>query len=178
MEIAKDQPGVSQKPRQTSALFDENYLQALARGDPEAEDFLVAHFSGAVRLKLRGRLRSISLVQDAHKETFLRVLRYFRQGKTLDNPAGLPDFVRTVCHNVELEFLRSHIEQRRNLVITVLSDMPEKDRELLCLVWLDEKDKDAACRELGVDRNYLRLLLQRARNRFRKRTVFKTSRED
>jgi RNA polymerase sigma-70 factor, ECF subfamily len=176
----------------TEPLFDENYLQALARRDADAENFLVAHFSRPVQLKLRHGLRSVELAQDAHQETFLRVLRYFHQGKTLENPASLPGFVFSVCRNVSLEFLRSHTrhsqmpengpetmdpgrgpeaqavtEERRKMVAQVLSEMPEKDRILLRRVCLDEEDKDTVCREYDVDRNYLRVLLHRARNRFR-----------
>jgi RNA polymerase sigma-70 factor, ECF subfamily len=176
----------------TEPLFDENYLQALARRDADAENFLVAHFSRPVQLKLRHCLRSAELAQDAHQETFLRVLRYFHQGKTLDNPGSLPGFVFSVCRNVALEFLRSHTrqsqmpengpetmdpgcgpeaqavtEERRKMVAQVLIEMPEKDRILLRRVCLDEEDKDAVCREYEVDRNYLRVLLHRARNRFR-----------
>src|SRR6266704_6664313 len=92
----------------TEPLFDEIYLKALANRDPEAENFLIAHFSRPVQLKLRVRLRSADLVQDAFQETFLRVLRYFHSGKMLDNPASLPGFVHSVCHNISLEFLRSH----------------------------------------------------------------------
>jgi RNA polymerase sigma-70 factor (ECF subfamily) len=53
------------------------------------------------------------------------------------------------------------------MVSQVLSEMPEKDRILLRRVCLDEEDKDSVCREYQVDRNYLRVLLHRARNRFR-----------
>ena len=45
--------------------------------------------------------------------------------------------------------------------------MNEKDRQLLRRVFLDEEDKDQVCREFQVDRNYLRVLLHRARLRFR-----------
>ena len=39
------------------------------------------------------------------------------------------------------------------------------------LRWLffDERDKDGICRELNVDRNYLRVLVHRAKMRFRER---------
>jgi RNA polymerase sigma-70 factor (ECF subfamily) len=176
----------------TEPLFDQNYLCALARRDAEAENFLIAHFTRPIQLKLRARLRSAELVQDAQQETFLRVLRYFHSGKVLDNPASLPGFVHAVCHNVALEFLRSHTrhsqmpenapetvdpgggpeamaatEERRKMVAQVMNGMPEKDRELLRRVCLDEEDKDAVCREFKVDRSYLRVLLHRARNRFR-----------
>jgi len=187
-------PGLicSIQQRVTEPLFDEQFLRALASRDADAENFLVEHFSRPVRLKLRARLRSPELVQDACQETFLRVFRYFSSGKTLDNPASLPGFIHSVCHNISLEFLRSHMrhnqipenapevedpgqgpetiavtEERRNLVGKVLSEMPEKDRQLIRRVCLDEEDKDAVCREFQVDRNYLRVLLHRARNRFR-----------
>jgi RNA polymerase sigma-70 factor (ECF subfamily) len=173
-------------------LFDENYLKALRDRDPDAENFLIAYFSRPVQLKLRARLRSPDLIQDASQETFLRVIRYFSSGKTLDNPASLPGFVHSVCHNVALELLRSHTRQaqlpenapdavdfspgpdgqldscrRRELVARVLAEMSEKDRELLRRVCLDEQDKDLVCSEFHVDRGYLRVLLHRARNRFR-----------
>jgi RNA polymerase sigma factor (sigma-70 family) len=137
-------------------------------------------------------LRSADLIQDARQETLLRVLRYFHQGKTLDNPHSLPGFVHSVCHNVALEFLRSHTrhpqmpengpdtvdpgcgpeaqamtEERRKMVEQVLSEMPEKDRILIRRVCLDEEDKDKVCEEFQVDRDYLRVLLYRARIRFR-----------
>jgi len=173
-------------------LFDENYLRALAARDPEAENFFVEYFTRPVRSKLRARLRSQDLVRDASQETFLRVFRYFQSGKTLDNPASLPGFVHTVCHNVSLEFLRSFTRhsqmpenapetedptsgpealaatsERSRLVTRVLEEIPEKDRQLIRRVCLDEEDKDAVCREFNVDRAYLRVLLHRARIRFR-----------
>jgi RNA polymerase sigma-70 factor (ECF subfamily) len=45
--------------------------------------------------------------------------------------------------------------------------MNEKDRQLLRRVFLEEEDKDQVCREFQIDRNYLRVLLHRARLRFR-----------
>ena len=173
-------------------VFDANYLSALRDRDRDAEDLLISHFSRPVQLKLRARLRSPELVEDAYQETFLRVLKYFRSGKTLDNPASLPGFVHSVCHNISLEFLRAHTrhdqmdcdftepadsrlnpegtlvnEERKKLVAQVLDEMTEKDRTLLRRLFLDEEDKDVVCREFHVDRAYLRVLVHRARNRFR-----------
>jgi RNA polymerase sigma-70 factor (ECF subfamily) len=173
-------------------LFDDNYLCALRDRNPDAENFLISHFSRPVQLKLRARLRSPDLVQDADQETFLRVLKYFRSGKTLDNPASLPGFVHSVCHNISLEFLRAHTrhdqmapalpdpedprltpesrmvtEERKELVAKVLEEMPERDRLLLRRVFLDEEDKDVVCQEFHVDRAYLRVLVHRARVRFK-----------
>lgn len=173
-------------------VFDEKYLSALRDRDRAAEDLLISHFSRPVRLKLRMRLRSPDLAEDAYQETFLRVLKYFRSGKTLESPASLPGFVHSVCHHIALEFLRAHTrhdqmdtdykepadarlnpegrmvsEDRKKLVTTVLDEMVEKDRTLLRRLFIDEEDKDVVCREFQVDRAYLRVLVHRAQNRFR-----------
>jgi RNA polymerase sigma-70 factor, ECF subfamily len=143
-------------------------------------------------VKLQTRLRSPELAQDARQETFLRVLAYFHSGKTLDNPASLPGFVHAVCHNVALEFLRSHTRhdqlpenapepldpsddpedqmvsaERKEIVRRLLGELTVKDRDLLRRVLLEEEDKDAISKEYGVDRGYLRVLLHRARLRFK-----------
>jgi RNA polymerase sigma-70 factor (ECF subfamily) len=58
-------------------------------------------------------------------------------------------------------------DERKEQVRAVLNEMNEKDRELLKAVFLQEQDKDQVCREFGVNRAYLRVLLHRARGRFR-----------
>lgn len=175
-----------------SLPFDENYLHALKDGNKAAENHLIFHFSRSVRLKLQARLRSPELVLDARQETFLRVLTYFRSGKTLERPASLPGFVHTVCHNVALEFLRAHTRhiqvaenapepadfasdpesmavttERKQLIRELLRELTEIDRELLRRVVLEEEDRDVICREFHVNRAYLRVLLCRARIRFK-----------
>ena len=173
-------------------MFDETYLGALKDRKPYAEDHLVSYFSRPVQAKLRAQLRSPELVQDACQETFLRVLSYFRAGKTLDNPASLPGFVHRVSHNVALEFLRAHTRhqqvpedfpepadsrlnpegeritaERKELVERLLGELSESDRQLLRRVFLNEEDRDLVCRDFHVDRDYLRVLLHRATVRFR-----------
>jgi RNA polymerase sigma-70 factor, ECF subfamily len=174
------------------SLFDAGYLQALTDRNEDVEQHLVSHFSRAVQGKLRNQLRSPELAQDACQETFLRVFNYFRSGKTLDNPASLPGFIHKVSHNIALEFLRSHTrhpqlaedakepvdtapspegqvvtEERKRIVRRILGNLPGKDRELLQRIFLEEEDKDFVCSQLGVDRDYLRVLLYRARLRMK-----------
>ena len=171
-----------------TGLFDESYLAALKERDADAQNRLVSTFSRPVLIKLRARLRSPELVQDAFQETFLRVLSYFGSGKTLDRPGSLAGFVHSTCHNVALELLRAHTRQdqppenhpepvavgpsperqlitgeRKAFVWNILNKLSKKDRQLLKRVFLDEEDKDAVCREFQVDRAYLRVLLFRAR---------------
>ena len=49
----------------------------------------------------------------------------------------------------------------------ILEEMPERDRRLLREVFLEERDKDDVCRDFGVDRDYLRVLLHRAKQSFK-----------
>jgi RNA polymerase sigma-70 factor, ECF subfamily len=52
-------------------------------------------------------------------------------------------------------------------VRNILSALPARDRELLRAVFFEERDKDAVCRDIGVDRNYLRVLVHRAKDKFK-----------
>ena len=178
--------------RTVTGVFDESYLAALRARNPDVENHLISSFSTPVRLKLRARLRSPELVEDAFQETFLRVFSHFRGGKTLNNPGSLPGFVHGMCHNIAMELLRSHTrhdqipehhqgpvdqsqdpqsqlvtEERKAMVRRLLEELPEKDCRLLQRVFLDEEDKDVVCGEFQVDRGYLRMLLFRARQRFK-----------
>ncbi|MBV9508567.1 MAG: sigma-70 family RNA polymerase sigma factor [Acidobacteriia bacterium] len=192
MRVILESSGILNLRRVPGSLFDENYIRALRDCDPATEEHLVAYFSRPVQIKLQSRLRSPELVKDAIQETFLRVLTYFRTGKTLDNPAALPGFVYSVSNNVGLELLRSSTRhdqlpenapepsdpsdnpesqmaasERREIVRRLLQELTPKDRDLLRRVLLEEEDKDAVCREFRVDRGYLRVLLHRARLRFK-----------
>jgi RNA polymerase sigma-70 factor, ECF subfamily len=57
--------------------------------------------------------------------------------------------------------------QTQEKVRQILDQLPEKDRRLIKAVFLEERDKDEVCRELGVDREYLRVLLHRAKKSFK-----------
>ena len=48
-----------------------------------------------------------------------------------------------------------------------LATLPAKERQLLEWLFFEERDKDEICRTLGIDRNYLRVLLHRAKQRFK-----------
>ena len=172
--------------------FDEHYITGLRNRDPEVESHFAAFFKMPVWLKARRQLRAPDLAEDATQETMLRVLRYFRSGKTMEFPERLPAFVQSICHNVTLEMLRAKgryrqvpenspepvdtranlelqvvTSERKRIVAEVLAQLPDKDRELLQLAMLDEMDKGDLCNRLGVNPEYLRVLLYRARQRFR-----------
>ena len=58
-------------------------------------------------------------------------------------------------------------QEMEDKVRGILDELPEKDRRILKEVFLDERNKDDVCRDFGVDRNYLRVLLHRAKQSFK-----------
>jgi RNA polymerase sigma-70 factor (ECF subfamily) len=120
------------------------------------------------------------------------VLKTLRADAGIRNPERLGAFVNSVCNNVLQEFYRSSArgapldentedptdqtidldgmlmtKQTREQVRQILARLPEKDRQLLRAIFLEERDKNEVCRELGVNRDYLRVLLHRAKQSFR-----------
>lgn len=173
--------------------FDRAYLDRLAAGDPDTERHFTRYFGDLLSIKLRSRLRSPAQIEDARQETFLRVMKAIRQPGGIQSPGGFGAFVNTVCNNVLFEMYRSHsrttpleeeagaaipdpsidaetatgLDEDRAHVRTVMESLPQKERQLLHWLFFDECDKDEVCRRLDIDRNYLRVLLHRAKQRFK-----------
>ena len=172
--------------------FDADYLQRLRDRDFQTEQHFVAYFGKLLLIKLRSRLRSSPAVEDIRQETFVRVMKTLRADAGIRNPERLGAFVNSVCNNVLQEFYRSSAraapldenaedptdqtidldgmlmtKQTREQVRQILARLPEKDRQLLRAIFLEERDKNEVCRELGVNRDYLRVLLHRAKQNFR-----------
>jgi RNA polymerase sigma-70 factor (ECF subfamily) len=172
--------------------FDESYVERLREGDFRTQEHFVAYFSELIQLKLRSRVNSPQAIEDIRQETFTRVFVALRNGK-LRQPDRLGAFVNSMCNNVLLEHYRSSSrdssledeEQKDFPAVTIdvvgaiaahqtgekireiLEEMSEKDRRLLREVFLEERDKDEVCRDFGVDRDYLRVLLHRAKQSFK-----------
>lgn len=179
-------------PTQPRYEFDGAYVQRLIAEDPDTERHFTKYFGDLLTLKLRTRLRSASLVDDAKQETFARVLTALKQKGGLVNAASLGSFVNSVCNNVLFEMYRAARRtapldddvdvadhrrpdaersivqgEERLRVRRALTALPAKEQDLLRWLFFEERDKDGICRELNVDRNYLRVLLHRAKARFR-----------
>jgi RNA polymerase sigma-70 factor, ECF subfamily len=173
--------------------FDASYVDKLRAGDPPTEQHFITYFSELILLKLRPRLRSQEQIEDVKQETFSRTLSLIRSEGGLRHAERLGPLVNSICNNVLMEQYRisSRVEaledetaerlvetkpnalnmvisdDTRKLVRLILNGLNERDRDLLQAVFLDERDKDEICTELGVDRDYLRVLLHRAKGSFR-----------
>jgi RNA polymerase sigma-70 factor, ECF subfamily len=172
--------------------FDKAYVERLREGDPPTEHHFVAYFEQLLRIKLRARTLPSDKVEDLRQETFIRVIAALRREGGVRQPERFGAFVNSICNNVLLEHYRSsaknqpmedsHLEipdkvldlegmlvtkQSSEQVRKILDGMPERDRALLRAIFLEEKEKDVVCREFGVDRDYLRVLLHRAKDKFK-----------
>lgn len=172
--------------------FDESYVTRLRSGDFRTQEHFSAYFGALIKIKLASRLRRPEAIEDVRQETFARFFAALQQGRILQ-PDRLGSFVNSICNNVLMEHYRSagrdtslddpdqeglpalnvdliapmvakEIEKK---VREVLQTLAERDRRLLREVFLEERDKDEVCRNFGVDREYLRVLLHRAKQAFK-----------
>jgi RNA polymerase sigma-70 factor (ECF subfamily) len=173
--------------------FHAGYVESLCAGDPQIQEHFVGYFTELLHLKLRTRLQSAQAIEDVRQETFARVLSVLRRDGGLRQPERLGAFVNMVCNNVLFEYYRSagrseslNMEGRPELaakgadalemataaqikdkVREILLELDLRDRSLLQAVFIDERDRDDVCREYGVDRDYLRVMLHRAKQEFK-----------
>ncbi|HEY7404431.1 MAG TPA: sigma-70 family RNA polymerase sigma factor [Candidatus Angelobacter sp.] len=177
-----------------SRVFDAAYLDALRQGDPATEAHFVNHFNPILMRKLRRGLRSREHTEDLCQETFLRVLTAVRSGRGIRKPERFEIYVLGVCGHVlherwrELrraaalqpldidlpgDFPSAYAlvleEETKRSVRRVLARLEEDQQDVLQAVLMDDQNKDEICRRYGISRNYLRLLLYRAKKEFRNR---------
>ena len=170
--------------------FTHEYVQRLIHGDADTESHFVRYFSDLLLVKLQRSLRGNAAIDDLRQETFLRVFKVLRRNG-LAAPEKIGAFVHGVCNNVLAEHYREtsrlvfadpvteapahspspeaemQMAERKQRVRQVLDQLPACDRNILHLLFIEERGKDEICRLCGVDRNYLRVLLHRAKNKFR-----------
>jgi RNA polymerase sigma-70 factor (ECF subfamily) len=169
-------------------VFDDDYVRRLREGDPDTAAHFNAYFQDLLLLKLRRRLASMDAIDEVRQEVFVRCFQHLDE---LREPRKLGAFVNSICNRVLMEYYRAEgrtealsddaseipdqadtagaLDTARNVqrVRRVLESMPERDAEILKAVFLEEGDKDEICRRFDVDRDYLRVLLHRAKEKFK-----------
>jgi RNA polymerase sigma factor (sigma-70 family) len=172
--------------------FDDDYLRRLRDGDSRVEQHFASYFGELIGLKLRRQVRTRQLVEDIRQETLCRVLRAVREKNEVADARKLGAFVCGVCHYTAIELTRGESkyqasehdfdecpgaaqdpdatlidEQRRREVRKVLAKLENRDRNVLRAVFLEELSTQEVCRRFDVDPGYLRVLVFRAKARFR-----------
>lgn len=169
-------------------VFDDDYVRRLREGDRDTANHFHAYFRDLLLLKLRRRLASIDAIDEVRQEVFTRCFQHLGE---LREAKKLGAFVNSICNRVLMEYYRAEgrtepltdeaeeipdpadavasLDSARSVVRVrrVLEAMPQRDSDILRAVFLDEGDKEEICRRFGVERDYLRVLLHRAKEKFK-----------
>lgn len=172
--------------------FDADYLRRLREGDPVVEEHFVRYFTELLRIKLLRSRVTWPAANDIVQETFRRVLDTLRSPRSIESPGGFGAYVVQVCNNVIHEQYREQARREpldddyaetptndpdaeeslltgevRARVQRTLKSLKDKDQQILRALFVDEKSKDDVCEEFGIERDYLRVVLHRAKVQFR-----------
>jgi RNA polymerase sigma-70 factor, ECF subfamily len=170
-----------------SFQFNATYIQSLRQGDPRTQEHFVSHFSPILMSKLRRKLRSTEMAYDLRQETFVRVLAILRSKHGVRQPERFEFLVLGVCNNV----LREAYRYRNRLVqlapdFDLTSGAPSPDlcaiageaerhiqrllsrldpsvRAIVQAAFLEDQDRDEICMRFAISRNYLRVVICRAK---------------
>jgi RNA polymerase sigma-70 factor (ECF subfamily) len=173
--------------------FDGEYVERLRSGDPDTESHFVGYFRQLLRIKLRARYLASDVIEDIQQETFIRVFRALRTVGGIRQPDRIGAFVNTTSTYVLQEHYRAQGKNQTSdegdldppdkvlnlekLAITaevnervrkVVDSLVPRERDLIRKIFFEEMEKDEVCQELGVDRDYLRVLMHRAIEHLRK----------
>jgi RNA polymerase sigma-70 factor (ECF subfamily) len=123
------------------------------------------------------------------QETLVRFLRA-EQRQTIRNTEELGAYLNGVCRNVILEYRRrvrrepladpdtpipdggirpeADVLELRDSIDNGLKELAERDRMILRSLYLEGKDKENICKEWGMSDAQFRVVLFRAKERFRR----------
>lgn len=167
--------------------FDDEYVRRLRDGDRWTEEHYFQYFQTFLTLKLRGRGVPAGEVDDDIQEVHARVFKELRTGKGIRDGHRFGAFVNSVCNHVIQESVRKHHETKelddtffsdddvlRDLmtreqeehVHRTLDSLGHRDADILRDVFIHELDKDRICGKHKVTRDYLRVLVHRALEKF------------
>jgi len=147
-----------------------------------------------LRLKLRYKVlyhvgHGCADVDDLVQESLVRFFRA-EQRHSIRNTEEFGAFLNGVCRNVILEYRRrirrepivdpdmpirdtgirpeAEILEMRDAIDNGLKELAERDRAILRALYLEGREKDEICREWGMSDAQFRVVLFRAKERFRR----------
>jgi RNA polymerase sigma-70 factor, ECF subfamily len=170
--------------------FDADYLRLLRGRDPATQAHFASYFSPRLQMKLRHRGFASPTLEDVSQETFFRVLTAVQNGTVLA-AEKFGAYVNAVCDNVILEKYREfarnqHLDldgmdipdssvnleavvlrrEKKKIVAEVLAELSPKKRNILRALIYEHLDREQMCERFGVNSDYLRVLLFRAKEEF------------
>jgi RNA polymerase sigma-70 factor (ECF subfamily) len=161
-------------------------------GDPAGMEELYAVFSRGVRFYLCRQLGPQEIEDKVH-DTFLIVVQAIQRGE-LREPDRLMGFVRTIVRRQVAAYIDNAVQtrkeqadlecglaicdersnpeqdaiarQRIEIMVRILNDIAERDREVLTRFYLLSQTQEQICRAMQLSDTQFRLLKSRAKARF------------
>ncbi len=178
-----------------AGLAPDPLVLAIAAGSAEAERCFVERYGRGVRaLVVRACRPGDPVVDDIVQDVLLTVLARLRAG-ALNDPNALPAYLQaTIAHaaraeyrrrsqrgdSVDVELLEAlpgseaspaeclHQRHLQQALAGLVEELPvARDRAVLRGFYLEDRDRDDLCAELGIDESHFRRVLHRARERMR-----------
>ncbi len=179
-----------------SATTNPDLAHRVLNGDKRAEAELVARFQQGVLQIIVRMTGSPSLAEELSQETFIITLRRLRS-MPLHEPAKLSAFIAQTARNLVIAEKRKERRRRTDSGADGIEDVPdanvgddrwahassaasavrailkelrsERDRQVLVRHYLHDQDREAICRDLGINESAFNVILFRARKRFREK---------
>lgn len=170
--------------------FDDDYVRRLREGDRWMEEHYFRYFKLFLTLKLRGRGVPAVDVDDLIQEVHFRVFKELRSDRGPRDGHKFGAYVNAICHHVLQESARKHrdtkdldenfasdddtlrdlitkeTEERVHRTLELVERENRRDADILRRVFIQEGDKDEICHRFDVTRDYLRVLVHRALEKF------------
>lgn len=169
-------------------------ISASLDGDQRAFSSLIDHYKGAVYAVALSIIKDFDAAEDIVQETFIKAYLHL---STLDEPARFGNWLRIIAANQARTWLRrqrreaalmSAVDQipgphwadhlgsqeeaaRSQLALEALSQLPEKDRQLLTLYYLGGHRVEEVGTLLGISGPTAKMQLHRARQRLKKEAL-------
>src|SRR5580658_6590738 len=176
-----------------SAISHEELARQILSGEKAAESELYVRFHIGLRQIIVRITGNYALAEELCHETVIVALKRLRP-VPLEDPSKLPAFIAQTARNLAIAERRKEIRRRTETggvtveeeadaapahecqadaewaagtVRAVLRELPsERDRRILTRHYLQDGDRSAICRDLGIDEASFNLVLFRARKRF------------
>jgi len=173
--------------------FNEDYLRRLIAGEPAVVSHFIRYMRKILTPMLRNRHVEAAVIDEIIQETFARFWQKLRSSeRPVRKAESLGAYVCNMAKNIFKEegrdrfrypqlpddydrpadddpYAQAVSRQQCERVRLKLLDMPARDAKLLIAIWIDGRPRAEVCKELNVDQNYLRVLIHRANQEFRKR---------
>jgi RNA polymerase sigma factor (sigma-70 family) len=183
------EPSDAALPSTPPQAFQDNaaLVQAIAAGDPHAEQAFVDRYLPPVRAMLLARSRNPDLTQDLRQDVMIEAICALRAGR-LNDPQKLTQFVIAIARNLLNNHFRSERrteaieapedlpdlycatevveeEERSQRALHAISTLDRIDRDILLLTLVEGLKPAAIAERLGLSNDVVRQRKQRATRR-------------